>query len=153
MPGRHGVVVVQPPQVLSVPRTDRFQPQAPGEPDAHRLGDDVAQPTVAVAAALHHQLEVVRADPGVGVVLAGLQPGRPQVAVHLDQVVQLAADHPAVLPLPVGDHGLDVPESPAGLLLELAGQRLLWRLARFQVATDDVPAAGQQPPVRRAAGA
>jgi hypothetical protein len=78
MPGRHGVVVVQPPQVLSIPRADRFQSQAPGEPDTHRLGDNIAQPTVAVAATLHHQLEVVRADPGVGVVLAGLQPGRPR---------------------------------------------------------------------------
>src|SRR5215218_1738415 len=151
VPGRHGVVPVQPPEVLGVLEVDRLQPEALGEPGAHGLGDDVPQPPVAVGPALHHHAEVARPDPGVRVVLGVVQPRRAQVAVHLDEVVELPADDTVVLPLPVGEHRLEVPEPPAGLLLELAGQRFLRRLARLQVATDDVPDARQQRPVRRAA--
>jgi len=151
VPLGHRVVVVQPPQVVGVPGADRLQPQAVGEPDAYRLGDDVPQTAIAVGAAPHHQLEVVRPDPGGRVVLAVLQPGRVEVAVHVDEVVELTADHTAILPLPVGDHGLDAPQPPAGLLLELAGQRLLRRLAGFEVTTHDVPDARQHPPVGRPA--
>jgi hypothetical protein len=72
--------------------------------------------------------------------LAVLQRRCVQIAVDVDEVVTLVAGKPVARirrvplvgrPLPVRDDRLDAPQPPAGLLLDLPGERLLGRLARL----------------------
>lgn len=131
-----------------MPWADRFQPQPIGESDPDRRRGDVPKSTIAVAAALHHQVEIVQPDPGRRVVFAWLQPGPGEVTVDVDEEVDLPPKDAIVRPHPVRDHGLDAPQRPACFLLDFTGQRLLWWFASFDMTSDDIPYCREHPPVR-----
>ncbi|MBM7172599.1 hypothetical protein JQK87_30245 [Streptomyces sp. G44] len=93
--------------------------------------------------------EVVGAEPVVSGVLGPCRGGTVQVAVDLDEVVGLV---PRPVPVsvvtgPGGGPGAasDAAQAPAGLLRDVAGERVQQGFAGLDVASDDAPAVGEEP--------
>lgn len=111
-------------------------------------GDELANQPVVDTSVLVEQREIGMTNPGELDMFRPFQPWSREVTIDVDEEVELAApvDASAIRRLPVGQkHQPWCPHQlPAGLLFDLTRQGIHQRLARFDVTSDDVPAARKE---------
>jgi hypothetical protein len=112
---------------------------------AQPAGDDVAQQGLLWAPVLHQAVEILDAYPRELHMLRMFEPWRIEVAVHFDEVVELATRLSiAADPGQFAEIGNDSAQPPAGLLFELAPQRVERCFAWTSVPSGNIPAAWEQ---------